>query len=72
VLIKDLQLGNKPIAEVPVTICRVKYIPTADHYFDVAWLIAVDGGLVSAGDKNRYSFEFAQQGFNTQGAENQN
>lgn len=59
VLIKDVSLGNKPIAEVPVKICGVKYIPTANHYFDVAWLIAVDSGLVRAGDKDQYSFEFA-------------
>lgn len=61
VLIRDLKLGNKAIAEVPVKLCGVKYIPTANHYFDVAWLIAVDGGLVRAGEKDRYSFEFASQ-----------
>ena len=63
VLIRDLSSGGKPIAEVPVKICGVKYIPTANHYFDVAWAIAVDGGLVKADEKIQYSFEFANQEF---------
>ena len=64
VLIRDLALGKKAIAEVPVKICDVDYIPTADHFFDVAWLIALDNGQVKAGEKDRYSFEFANLGLN--------
>lgn len=60
VLIRDLDLGNKAIAEVPVKICDVKYTPAANHYFEVAWLIALDKGLVKASKKSKYSFEFAQ------------
>lgn len=61
VLIKDLDLGGKAIAEVSVKICDVNYMPTSKHYFDVAWLIALDGGLVRAGEKDKYSFEFANR-----------
>lgn len=61
VLIKDLDLGGKAIAGLPVKICDVNYIPTSNHYFDVAWLIALDGGLVMAGEKDKYSFEFANR-----------
>jgi len=64
VLIRDLTQGNKAIAEVPVKISGVKYIPTANHYFDVAWSIALDGGLVRANEKSKYSFEFASQDLN--------
>jgi len=64
VLIRDPHLGNKAIAEVPVKICGVEHTPAASHYFDVAWLIALDSGLVKAGEKGRYSFEFAQKNLN--------
>ena len=63
VLIRDITLGNKAIAEIPVRICDVKYIPTASHYFDIAWLIAICGGLVRAGERSRYSFEFTSHDF---------
>lgn len=61
VLIRDLTLRNKAIAEVPVKICGVECTPTTNHYFDVAWLIALDGGLVRAGEKSNYSFECVSQ-----------
>lgn len=61
ILIRDPSLGNKAIAEVPVKICDVEHPPAARHYFDVAWLIALDSGLVRAGEKDKYSFEFANR-----------
>ena len=61
VLIRDMTLGNKAIAEVPVKICDAEHLPSESRYFDIAWLIAIDGGLVKAGERSRYSFEFANQ-----------
>ena len=58
VCIIDSEQNNKKVAEVNVALHGLKYIAPASEYFDAAWLIAVDAGMVEKANKSRYLFSF--------------
>jgi len=58
--IRDMNSGNKAIAEVPV-IYDFKYTPAVSYYFDIALMIAVDDSSVRASKRTRYPLVFANQ-----------
>jgi len=58
VCIIDSEQNNKKLAEVNVALHGLTYIAQANDYFDAAWLIAVDAGIVQKENKSRYLFSF--------------
>lgn len=59
--IKDRNLNDKIIAEIPIKLQGHNYIPSANQYFEAAWLIALDAGLVKSENKKQYIFEFSDR-----------
>ncbi len=58
VSIIDSEENNKKVAEINVTHHDLKYIAQASEYFDAAWLIAVDAGIVQKASRSKYLFSF--------------
>lgn len=58
VFIIDSEENNKKVAEVNVVLNGLKYIAQASEYFDTAWLIALDAGIVQKANRSKYLFSF--------------
>jgi len=59
VSIIDAEQNDKTIAVIAVNLRALQYIPQAQDYFDAAWAIAIDDGLVQQDHKSKYQFLFS-------------